>query len=119
MRLEELYNVQSLDEWELLMDEAIKNKDKVAILVLTDYLRWIPKDFSPKFPNVREYVQHVKYLIDNCNDLVEDWLNIHSCEELRESCNFNIEGKRSSFIPIDDKEFIRYIAKGCGIFWLV
>ena len=31
MRLEELYNVQSLDEWELLMDEAIKNKDKVAI----------------------------------------------------------------------------------------
>ena len=49
MRLEELYNVQSLDEWELLMDEAIKNKDKVAILVLTDYLRWIPKDFLLNF----------------------------------------------------------------------
>ncbi|AGJ62080.1 hypothetical protein [Saccharolobus islandicus] len=72
MRLEELYNVQSLDELELLMDEAIKNKDKVAILVLTDYLRWIPKDFYPKLPNVREYMHHVKYLIDNCNDLVED-----------------------------------------------
>lgn len=53
MDLEELYNVRSLEEWEFLMDKAIERKDKVAILILTDYLRWIPKDYIPKSQNVR------------------------------------------------------------------
>ncbi|BFI76555.1 hypothetical protein [Sulfurisphaera ohwakuensis] len=119
MDLTKLYNVNSIEEWEELLNNAIENRDKVAILILTDYLRWIHRDYLPKSQNVREYLQHVKYLICNCEKLVDDWLNLHSCEELKEMCNFKVEGKKSSILPIDDKEFIRYIAKGCGIFWVV
>ena len=119
MDLERLYNVSSVEEWEELLNTAIENRDKVAILILTDYLRWIPKDYLPKLQNVRDYLQHVKYLICNCEKLVDEWLNLHSCEELKEMCDFKVEGKRSPTLPIDDKELIRYIAKGCGIFWVV
>lgn len=119
MDLGRLYNVSSLEEWENLMDQAIMRRDRVAITILTDYLRWIPKDYVPKSENVRKYLQHVKFLINNCESLVENWLNFHSCEELREMCNFSVEGVRNRVVPIDDKEFIRYVAKGCGVFWVV
>ena len=119
MDLEKLYNVNSLDEWEDLLDRAIGAGDRTAIIILTDYLRWIPKGYRPKSFRVLEYLQHVKYLIDNCEGLVNDWVNLHSCDELREMCNFAVEGRRSQLIKIGDEELIRYVAKGCGVPWLV
>ena len=50
MDLEKLYNVNSLDEWEDLLDRAIGAGDRTAIIILTDYLRWILKGYKPKSP---------------------------------------------------------------------
>ena len=47
---EKLYNVTSLDEWEDLLDRAVEAGNRIAIIILTDYLRWVPKGYRPKSP---------------------------------------------------------------------
>ena len=46
MDLEKLYNVTSLDEW----DMAVEPDNRTAIVILTDYLRWITEGLQAQVP---------------------------------------------------------------------
>ena len=48
MNPEKLYNVKSLDEWEELLDGATDADCRTVIIILMDYLRWIPKGYMPR-----------------------------------------------------------------------
>ena len=54
MNPEKLYNVNSLDEWEELVDGATDADCRTAIIILTDYLRWIPEGLQAQVPQGAE-----------------------------------------------------------------
>ncbi|PSN84349.1 hypothetical protein B9Q11_02330 [Candidatus Marsarchaeota G2 archaeon ECH_B_SAG-F08] len=120
--LDRLYNVESQDEWEELVVEALRSKDAGALAVLLDYLRWVkPPTPERAQPLLRELFSHIKWVLSECPKFVRSWVNRPSCEEAQNLLPLpDYEARKSELVSsvIPDERLVRYVVKGLGLPWL-
>lgn len=120
--LDRLYSVESQDEWEELVVEALRSKDAGALAVLLDYLRWVrPPTPERAQPLLRELFSHIKWVLSECPELAGSWVNRPSCGEAQDLLPLtDYEARKSELVSsiIPNERLVRYVVKGLGLPWL-